>query len=758
MQIVPPEPLGEHAILVLFIQLFALLLVARFLGELAKKANLPSLVGELLAGIVLGPSLFGALAPGLFTTVFPQTGAQYHLLDAVSWIGLAMLLIVTGLEVDPGLIKRKAKTATYISATGIIIPFVFGFGLGWILPSEFLAESGQRLAFALFLAVAMSITAIPVISKILIDLDMIKRDLAQLTIAAGMIDDTAGWVLLSIVAAIASASAGAALSVAAESIVYVAIFLGLAFTIGPRLVEWVFRFIDTTFDGDELAKLSALFVLAAGGGAITHFMGVELVLGTFIVGLLVGQNKRFGQSAQHMFEALTISIFAPIFFAVVGLRVDMTTLLDPTVFVVMLACMGIAIIGKFAGASTGAWMAGLSRWEGLVLGSGMNARGAVELIVAVIGLSIGVLTIEMYSIIVLIALATSLIAPSLLLWTFPKAGMSDEEAARLERRSFERRSFVGNIVRVLLPTRCSVDSQLAAQLVGHIARSRDQMEVTSMYVNTERTKSSGGSLGRRLKRAISVSTAQQRTQSDGGIAESRMNVADESGACLDLMDAQIGVERPNVRDITRNVASTISETVLNEAQNGYDLLAFGASKDARENGGLFSIEIDNLIRDTPCPLLVVISNMNPEETPLDDVPIHRIIFPTVGTEYSRHAAEIAFAIATDAGAITEITHVVRRPRVETYTELDLSEAVGLGEEIVDREAELGRTMGAEVLTNVLVGDTPEQDIVERAAENDIDLIVLGSELRPVSRRAFFGHRVEYIIENAPCPVVVISSV
>ena len=158
------KPLGEHELLLFLLQFALLLVAARAMGIGATRLGLPSVVGELLAGFVLGPSLFGNLAPGLFEAVFPQNVEQFHLLEIVSWLGVIMLLILTWLETDVGLIARKGKKAAAISLGGILVPFATGVGLGLLLPREFLADPGKRLVFALFIGTAMSISAIPVIA------------------------------------------------------------------------------------------------------------------------------------------------------------------------------------------------------------------------------------------------------------------------------------------------------------------------------------------------------------------------------------------------------------------------------------------------------------------------------------------------------------------------------------------------------------------------------------------------------------------
>ncbi|MCW3035529.1 MAG: hypothetical protein JWM17_841, partial [Actinobacteria bacterium] len=430
------KPLGGHELLLLIVQFGLLLLVARTLGEVAKRFRLPSVVGELLAGFVLGPSLLGSVAPGAFHTLFPSKPEQVHLLEALSWLGVIMLLILTGLETDLDLIARKGKGALGISLGGILLPFAAGVALGFVIPGEFVARADQRLVFALFVGTAMSISAIPVIAKVLMDMDLIRRDVGQITLAAGMIDDTMGWILLSVVAGLAASGVVDPASVG-KSIASVLIFLGLSLTVGRRLVAALIRAVDNRVGGD-MAKITTLMLLALALGSLTQSLGLEAVLGAFIAGVLVGRVKRFDHHVAENFKLVALGIFAPVFFAVSGLRVDLAQLLHPGVILVAAIVLAVAILGKFAGVYMGARLTRMGHWEALSLGAGMNARGAMEIIVATIGLSLGILTPKMYSIILLTAIVTSLMAPPLLRWTIGKVEMGEEERRRLQTEDLRR--------------------------------------------------------------------------------------------------------------------------------------------------------------------------------------------------------------------------------------------------------------------------------------------------------------------------------
>ena len=611
------EPLGHHELLVVVTQLAVLLFVARALGEAVSSVGQPAVVGELLAGVVLGPSVLGVVAPTVYTDLFAVPESQFHLLEVVSWIGLVMLLIVTGLETDIDLIRSKGRTALLLSLGGITVPFATGFALGWYLPVEFVAVADQRLVFSLFIATAMSISAIPVIAKVLIELDVIRRDIGQLILAAGMVDDTIGWILLATVAGLAQRGV-VDLGAAATTVLSVVVFLGIAFTVGQRVVGELVRWVDNIVGG-ETAMLTLLMVLALSAGAITQYLGLEAILGAFVVGILIGQVNRFDQELRHIFEVITLGIFAPIFFAIAGLRMNVAALLDPTVFAVGLVVLGVACFGKFVGIIGAAQLAGLPRWEGITIGGGMNARGAMEIIVATIGLGLGILTIDMYSIIVMVAIVTSLMAPAVMRWSIPRIEMSDEERRRLAAERQRRRSFVARLRRVLLPTRCRPNSQFAAQLVGSLTRGQD-IEVTTMYL--QRTTDDGG-VGERtrplvdrarhtLRRVTGASTRNRGTgqpppaegSTDGQRSryeDGERPLRDDEQRCHDLMERQLGLPRSGRRSITRRERTTAKETVLGEAAGGVRSVGAGGLRTRRGHGRLAVYGDDR--RDHPrCPV------------------------------------------------------------------------------------------------------------------------------------------------------------
>lgn len=712
MKVIPP--LSGHELLLVVFQFALLLLVARALGEVARRFGLPSVVGELLAGFVLGHSLFGNLFPRAFEAVFPQTTQQFHLIEVVMWVGVIMLLILTGLETDTELIVRKGKGAAAISIGGIVFPFATGAALGFFLPQEFLARPDQRFVFAMFLGTAMSISAIPVIAKILMEMKVIRRDLGQITLAAGMIDDTAGWILLSVVAGLAS-SGTVSFSSAGTAILSVIVIFVLAFTLGRKFVRWTMRMLDVHLGGG-MVMITGLMVIALLFGSLTHLLHLEAVLGAFIAGILVGEVKRFDHRLQHIFEQLTLGVFAPVFFAMSGIRVNLAELARPSTALVALAVLGVAILGKFVGAYAGAKASRMGRWEALSLGAAMNARGAIEIIVATIGLSLGVLTMPMYSIILIISIVTSIMAPPLLRWTLRRVEFSEEEQERLEAEERREESFVANLKRVLLPATGGAKSQVAAQVLGLLIEG-EEVEVTRMIV----------------------------TNAEVGGDDQRLERIDE--------------RFEDVRQVERESEDGIAPVVLDEAGKGYDLLVLAATEEgAKGSGPLFKDFVDEIIQDTPCPLLVVAVRPDEDEAGDGDLDLRHILLPVHGTQDDRRAAEFAFWLAREREVVVDVVHVVSSREHETLTETEdesASEAVEVGEDLVNEIADLGHAMGATVHTKVLVADQRGDAIVDYARER-ADLIVLVSDHRPVSQRAFFGHETDHILREAKCPVLVVS--
>ncbi|WP_371778533.1 cation:proton antiporter [Streptosporangium subroseum] len=420
----PVMPLGAHQLLIFVLQVGLLLMLALLLGRLAARLGMPAIVGELAVGVLLGPSLLAHVAPAVSDWLLPREAGQFHLLDAVAQIGVLLLVGLTGIQLDFKLVRRRGATAAKISIAGLVIPLGFGIATGYLLPASLLADNVDVTVFAMFLGVAMCVSAIPVIAKTLMDMNLLHRNVGQLCLTAGMLDDAFGWFMLSVVSGMATTGIRAS-GIALSLLLLVAVVV-FAIVVGRPLVRVVMR--NAREPGTAVVAVVVMVLLSAAG---THALGLEAILGAFVCGILIGRSGRVEAAWLAPLHTVVLSVLAPLFFATAGLRMDLTRLAEPSVLAAAAVVLVVAIAGKFLGAYIGARLSRLTRWEALALGAGMNARGVVEVIVAMVGLRLGVLNDETYTIIVLVAIVTSLMAPPILRFTMNRVEQTAEERLRL---------------------------------------------------------------------------------------------------------------------------------------------------------------------------------------------------------------------------------------------------------------------------------------------------------------------------------------
>lgn len=693
---------SHDEVLQLVVQIALLLAAARLLGGLAQRLNQPSVVGEILAGVILGPSLLSGLVPALGEWIVPQTEVQGFLLEAVALIGVMFLLIVTGLETDLNLIKRKAKTAAGVAVGGLVLPFAAGLGLGYLMPDDLLANPSQRTVFVLFVATALSISAIPVLAKVLMDLDLMRRDIGQTLLAAGMIDDITGWTLLGVVTALASAAALTAGTIL-TTVGFVLLFLAATVTVAVWLVDRGLSFVQERFRGRD-HMLTLIVVLAFGWGAFSQALHLEPVLGAFAIGIIFGRSPRLPADTIKQLEAMALAVFAPIFFAVAGLKVDITAILEPRLALITLAVIAVATFGKVVGAYAGArLLSGQDHWSALAYGSGLNARGALEIIIATIGLSLGILNQTMFSIIVIMAIVTSLMAPVALRYTIARVDLGAEEQERLRKEAALSSSFLGGVRRVLIPVRPGPDVGHTRELQVAILNRLSGMQDMSVTL-------------------IAVAPAEGKT---------------DAAHHLSTLEAMFESSQVRSRVVTGEDPVT---AILAEAERDYDLMVLGTPSVGGDSDNLFGPLIDDLIKLAPCPTLLV-------RGAAGRTGLRRILVPTNGTVAARRAAELAFAIVDENSEIDGL-HVVTPTLVGATRDHSA--------EVTAELAVVGDAMGKTPHMTVRRHATAETGILAYIAEIDPDLLILGTEVRAGTTRLHLGPRVENLVRMAPCPVLVLN--
>ena len=464
----------------LFVQLILIVLAARVCGSLMRKAGQPAVIGEMLAGILLGPSLLGWLWPGFFQLVFPP--ASLGTLRMLSQIGVCLFMFVIGMELDVTQLKQQARTAVLVSQVGILLPYLLGLlSALWLFPG-LAAPRTTFLPFALFIGISMSITAFPVLARILEERGLTKTALGSTALACAATNDVAAWTVLAVVVAIVKAGG---LAPTGLSIILVVLFVAvMLFWIKPRMPRWLAWFASSTrpegtlspsegerdrvrgpgfaesvvqlggiarllrpkrasspppsppFHGGEgvFSRLSrgqgqyapvmaAVVVFLFACAFVTDVIGLHALFGSFLAGIAMPSHGKFRESLRVRLEHFSSVFLLPLFFAFTGLRTQIGLLQEPAGWLVCLALIGVATSGKLGGSMLAARMTGINWIDSFALGALMNTRGLVELIALNIGYDLGILSPAIFTMLVLMALVTTAM-------TGPLLNLSDHLRAR----------------------------------------------------------------------------------------------------------------------------------------------------------------------------------------------------------------------------------------------------------------------------------------------------------------------------------------
>lgn len=469
--------MGHHAAVALWVQLAALLVAARGLGALARRFGQPSIVGALLAGLALGPSVFGQIWPGGAAWFLPEGAGGHSPLGAVAQFSLLMLLLVLGAETDLPLLRRLGGASIWVTVSSAALPFAAGAAAAYLLPAR-LAGGGDRLPFALLLAGAFAVSSLPVVASIVQELGVTRRNFGQLAIAAATVHDALGFLVLTVAGVLAGRAASGAGGILLPFAGLLVIVLVLAVA-GQSIVDAMLRRVrrrGPNVAGSLTVSIACALVLAAA----TQGLGLEGALGAFLAGVVLGRSRfQQGQALRYL-EALTGAVFAPLYFATAGLRVDLGTMARPAALAAFVALLLAAFLTKYLGARLGARFAGMQRSESRALGAALNGRGALQVILASGGLSLGVFTPTAYSIVILLSIATSMCAAPLVRLTARGEYGGEEERRRLEHEEELDKNVVVRGQRLLLPSRGAPNSVAAAQLLD--SAWPDSSEVTVMSI------------------------------------------------------------------------------------------------------------------------------------------------------------------------------------------------------------------------------------------------------------------------------------
>jgi Kef-type K+ transport system membrane component KefB/nucleotide-binding universal stress UspA family protein len=707
---------GRPSELVFFLDVLVLVAAGRLMGEAAQRLGQPAVMGQLLAGLLLGPSVLGLLWPDLQHALFPRSPAQQAMLNAVSQLGVLMLLLLTGMETDLKLLRRVGRAAFSVSVAGIMLPFACGFALGAYLPQDMLPHPDMRLVASLFLGTALSISSVKIVAMVVREMDFMRRDLGQVIVSSAVIDDTIGWVIIAITFSLAQHGALDAAGVA-QSLIGTAAFLVVSFTVGRRLVFNLIRWTNDHGVGD-MPVISLILALMLSLALLTDAIGVHTVLGAFVAGILVGQSPILTRQIDAQLRGLIAGLFMPVFFCMAGLSADLTILRDPTLAALTGGLILIATIGKFTGAFVGGRFGGLTMRESLALGCAMNARGSTEVIVATIGLSMGVLSQMLYTMIVAMAVVTTMAMPPMLRWALRRLPMRPDEQARLEREAFEAKGFLANLERFLLAVDESPNGRFAARLAGILAGARG-------------TPTTVLQLGRDTDRR-------------DGLHET-VAAAVKAGAEAGAPKPAKGEPAPGaVEVITRRQHASAKEAVTAEALRGYDLLVIGLAEPVMSSGA-FRPPVAQAAAAFDGPIAVVVARGRHLERPLEVG--FSILLPITGTGVSRRAAEVALALGRTS----------RRPVVALHVTSAGSGSRNLRREevVLNEVAALAGRFDTSLRTTIRFDDAPDEAILREARGGGHDLIVMGVNRRE-GEVLFFGNVAQAVLQRGEASLLFVA--
>jgi Kef-type K+ transport system membrane component KefB/nucleotide-binding universal stress UspA family protein len=715
-------------------ELVLLILVGRLLGEAMQRIGQPSVMGQLLAGVLLGPSLLGWLWPEAQHWIFPAAKEQKSMIDAISQVGILLLLLLTGMETDLKLVRKVRRAATSIALSGVAVPFACGVALGQFLPESLLPDPGKRLLTSLFLGVALSISSIKIVAAVVREMNFTRRNLGQVIVASAIMEDTIGWIIIAITFGLAEAGTINPANVA-MSVLGTAVFLVASFTIGRPIVFYAIRWANDNFKS-EFPVITTILVIMGVMALITHFIGVHTVLGAFMAGVLIGESPILTKHIDEQLRGLILAFFMPVFFGMAGLSADLTVLRDPQLLLLALGLIAIASIGKFAGAFLGASFGGLKRPEALALACGMNARGSTEVIVASIGLSMGALTQNLFTMIVTMAFVTTMGMPPMLRWSLARLPLGKAERERLEREEFEAKGFVPNLERLLLVVDESPNGKFTSHIAGLIASRRGLP--TTVLPKPDVNKPDG------------KERAKPRAKPESE-ADSAAQAVKAAAADVNKTDPTQNEPAPVHVTVRKTSESPIAETITSEAEKGYDLLFIGLAS-TKSRTGAFNQEIAGMALAFEGPLAIVMGQGDHLKGP--DRSRFNILVPVAGTELSRRAAEVAVELARACDCPMTALYVANtgtaakrrgRTRERRHERAILKEIV----QMADR-------YDVRVRTAVHSDVAPDEAILAQAKKGGHDLIVMGVQRRP-GDKLFFGDTAAAVLEKSPTSLLFLSS-
>ncbi len=626
----PPEPgapkrptakprTPEETVVAFFIAVVVVMLFARLCGSLMPKIRQPRVMGEVLAGILLGPTLFGAIDPGLQSKVFASDIVPY--IGVTANLGLVFYMFLIGLEVDLGQLRGRARMTLAISNTALLVPLMLGM-LAALPLYTLLAPDVRFAAFALFVAVSMSITAFPVLARIISERRMIKRPLGTLALSAAAVDDVSAWFLIALATAVAGAGSGVAVL---ETIAWAAVFcLVMAFAVRPIMARAAVAY-------DEAGHVPGTWITVIFAGVLiaavtTETIGIAVIFGAFVMGLTMPRHAGLSEDVTQRVEDFVLTLLLPLFFAYTGLRTNVGLLGSGQLVAITVGLCALAIVGKYGGTLIAARVIRLPWRQSAVLGALMNTRGLTELIVLNLALSTGAISQALFTALVIMALVTTFMAGPLIRVLDPNNAYGEEPEQELmtagPRAAPAQPGAAPEHSILVAPQSAAALEQLLA-LAEPLARSEPRRElILARLIRPPRGATVRGGL---QTEARQVSEASEQLQ------QKRAELTD---AGVDVRAVALTSADPG-NDITRLCRSEEVDLVLIDGRR--PMLGDGVPRE----------EVGTVLNEAKCDVAVLVAR---ESTPVSPGPDRPVTVPFGGADHDWAALELASWIAAASGA------------------------------------------------------------------------------------------------------------
>jgi Kef-type K+ transport system membrane component KefB len=688
-------------ILLLVVQICLILGLSRIMGFLFVRCRQPQVMGEMIAGIMLGPSLFGLLMPNVFRQIFPDQSVQY--LNALSQVGVIFFLFLIGLELDPKLLRNRGHAAIVISQAGIMAPFLAGALLAvFLYPNLFNAVPAMKFtSVALFIGAAMSVTAFPVLARILTERNLHKTQVGAIAITCAAVDDVTAWCMLAFVIAVARATGvGPGLLTAGKSVVYI---LTMLFVVRPFLgrLELVFQ----RRNGLSQNLLAVIFILVLASSLVTEWIGIHALFGAFVMGAIMPKHTDFVRALTEKLEDYTVVVLLPIFFAYTGLRTQIGLLDHASLWFYTGLIILAATAGKFGGATIAARASGLSWREASAIGILMNTRGLMELVILNIGRDLGVITDAVFAMMVIMAIVTTALTTPILYLVHPRSkAVADEAAAG---QAAERGPFTV-LIPISLPASGSPLAAMAAKLSPVTEAGR---RIIALHLQR---------LADRDPYSVRVSEA----------------VTERTDALEPLLAAARKLEIPaeQIAFVSRDIPSDIARIARLRAA---DLILMGFHKPVFGQA-ILGGTVHRVMTASDSDVAVFVDRGTDHE-------IKTILAPYLGGKHDLLALELAGRIARNAGASLTVLHIVPPRRSE-------SDGVLHARSIIDRTFS-DPAQATPVQFKVIEDQSPVDAVIQTA--NQFDLLVIGVEEQWGMQSQLFGFRPERIAREAATSLLIV---